>query len=110
MAKRHKITFVEWDKKTGTMGEIIEDWIPIYPDNTEKSSSWASFRDLKGSAFYASQQTNNKIEGTVLIRYRSDVKAEHKFKLGSRVFEIAGPPVNVDEKNKDLLIRYREKK
>ncbi|MFW6029142.1 MAG: phage head closure protein [Halanaerobiales bacterium] len=108
MAKRHKIIFVESGEEVSDGGELIEVLKPIYENDTEKSSSWASFKDLKGTAFYASQQTNNKIEGTVKIRYRSDIKPEYQFKLGDRVFEIVGPPVNIDEKNRDLLIRYRE--
>lgn len=108
-AKRHKIIFVKWGQEISDMGEILEGWIPIYPDNIEKSSSWASFRDLKGTAFYASQQLNTKIEGTLKIRYRSDIKSEYKFKLGDRIFEII-TVVNVDEKNRELLIRYKEMK
>ena len=107
MAKRHKITFVESREAPNDMGEIVEVWNPIYPSDIEKSSSWVSIKDLKGSAFYAAQQTNTKIEGTMLGRWRNDIKPEYQIQYNGRQFEIISA-VNVDEKNKDLLIRYKE--
>ncbi|MFW5981533.1 MAG: head-tail adaptor protein [bacterium] len=43
----------------------------------------------------------------MLGRWRTDIKPEYQIKLGDRQFEIISA-VNVDEKNRDLLIRYRE--
>lgn len=107
MARRHKILFVKWDEVVSDSGEISNEWIEIYSGDTEKSSSWASIRDLKGSAFWAAQQSNSQIEGTILIRYRSDIKPEYQIQYKGRQFEILST-VNVDEKNRDLLIRYKE--
>src|SRR5690554_3656355 len=107
MKYRHKITFVKWTETVNDMGEIIEDWLPIYPDDAEKSSSWVSIKDLKGSAFYAAQQTNTKVEGTMLARWRNDIKPEYQIQYNGRQFEIISA-VNVDEKNRELLIRYKE--
>ncbi len=61
---------------------------------------------MKGTSreFMAAQQVNADITHMLKMRYRSGVTASHRLKIGTRILNILGPPVNVGERGVEMMI------
>ena len=68
---------------------------------------WGAVLPLVGNRRYLAQQLDSSIAGTIIIRYRSDLKSSMRVKFGSRYFEIISTR-NPDEKNEFWEIDYKE--
>lgn len=117
---RHKITFLKWVEIIKPSGAISNEWMPIYtPDNGEgngltedeilaKSSSRAAIRPLRGREFWAAQQSQSEVQGTIEIRYRNDIKPSYRIQTSDgRTLEILNI-LNLEEKNEEMHIQYKE--
>lgn len=76
---RHRITF-----QTGSESNDGEG-ITVY---TDSFTVWSDIRPLTGNRRYLAQQLDASISGTVIIRYRSDVKSSMRIKFGTRYLTI----------------------
>jgi SPP1 family predicted phage head-tail adaptor len=81
-------------------GEFVDTWV-------DQSTVWAAIEPLSGRAYFAAQQANSDVTGTVRIRYRADVKPSWRIKYGNRYFSIASL-VNSKEERAELRIMYKE--
>ena len=95
---RHKITFQTGSESNDGEGKTI--W-------TNSFSCYAAIKPLVGNRRYLAQQLDSSIAGTIIIRYRSDLKSSMRIKFGTRYFEIISTR-NPDEKNEYWEIDYRE--
>lgn len=84
-------------EKESLSGETIS-WTNISTDPTV----WARIRAVgRGSDRYYADRIEGKVSHIITIWYRSDLTSKNRIVLGSRIFRIIGPPVNVEEA--DLL-------
>lgn len=68
---------------------------------------WARVRTLSGTERIAAQQASSILTHEVTIRYRSDVRPDHRLVLGIRAFDIKDVR-NVDERNEELRMLVTE--
>ena len=58
-------------------------------------------------AILAMQSTGTAIHN-ILIRYRTDVKSSWRVKYSNRLFNVIGPPIDVDFKHRWLDVKVKE--
>ena len=69
---------------------------------------WASVVPLRGDELLMAGQTQSEISHKIETRYRSDITAVNRIKFGSsRYFDIQ-VPINVDERNRELILMCKE--
>jgi SPP1 family predicted phage head-tail adaptor len=68
----------------------------------------AHVRPLSGSELLAAQQVNASTTHEVRMRYGSDITARDRLTFDGRTLEIDAPPINVDERNRELVLRCHE--
>lgn len=68
----------------------------------------AKVRPLVSNEKYQAQQVKSTITHEFVMRYQPDLTAKNKLRFSGRVFELVGPPVNVDEKNRYTLCTCAE--
>ena len=80
----------------------------------QEVKTWATYatvygnvQALRGQAYYAAQQTANESVIEVYIHFRTDVQPEHQVVMGGVTYEVAVPPVNINMRNRELLLRLR---
>jgi SPP1 family predicted phage head-tail adaptor len=67
----------------------------------------AEVTPLSGSELLAAQQVGAETTHVVRMRYGTTVTPRHRLLFGARILEIESAP-NVEERNKELLLRCRE--
>ena len=70
---------------------------------------WGQVSPMKGEELFHAQQTIPTITHKVLIRYNSNVTAEHRVVFDSRTFEI-NAVLNPEERNEMLFLHCTEVK
>jgi SPP1 family predicted phage head-tail adaptor len=75
---------------------------------TDSFSVWAAVIPLVGNRRYLAQQLDSSISGTIIIRYRSDVKSSMRIKYGSRYLSIISIR-DPEEAHISLEIDYSER-
>lgn len=85
------------------------------PDTGELETTWSTFATVwaeilpaVGREFWASKQIVAEITGKIRIRYIAGVNSKMRIKFGSRIFNII-VPINVEEKNIELVLMVSEK-
>lgn len=102
---KHRIQIMEPTYSDGEYGGPVlnppEEW-------TLKAAARAQYRDLSGREFFAARQMNAELSGEFKIRYRTDIKPSYKVVWGKRIFDIAGPPRDIEGKKIWLWINVEE--
>lgn len=98
---RHRITLQRNEPVRNSIGDPIPHWVDYATVNAEVAP-------LKGREFFDAQQITSELTTRVRIRWLKGVKAEHRIVFNGRTLEIASPPINVDEKNWELVLMCRE--
>lgn len=75
----------------------------------DTATVWAAVRPLTGTERFTAQQVSANLSTEVEIRYRAGVVAQQRFKYGTRLFYIAQPPINPDNKNERLVCVCEER-
>ena len=99
---RHQVTLQRNRPEQNLLGEPLPNWIDYATDIP------AEVAPLVGKEFYGAQQINTELTTRVRLRWRSDVKAGDRVAFKERLFLIATPPINVQEKNHELVLMCRE--
>jgi SPP1 family predicted phage head-tail adaptor len=82
------------------IGELEDTWGTF-------ATVWAAVEPATGSNYYASKQTEAKVDGRVRIRYRSDLDTTMRILFGSRVLTIVSI-LQPKENKKETHIMYTE--
>lgn len=98
---RHVITLQRNEPTKNDLGEPTPNWVD-YADCD------AEIMPLRGREFFDAQQVNAELTTRVRIRWVEGVKAEHRVIFEGRTLEIASPPMNTDEKNRELVLMCKE--
>jgi SPP1 family predicted phage head-tail adaptor len=71
---------------------------------------WAGVSPIRGEERIAAQGTQAKLTHRVTLRYGAfpNLDGSYRFLMGSRIFEITGPPVNPTERNIQWICDCRE--
>ena len=99
---RHQITLQRNHPEQSALGEPLPNWVD-YAVNIA-----AEVAPLVGKEFYGAQQINTELTTRVRLRWRDGVKAGDRIAFKERLFLIATPPINVNEKNHELVLMCRE--
>lgn len=95
-----RITFLQKGSGRDEYGDPIDSWTPF-------KSAWAKKFDLMGTDFYASQTSDAKVEVKFNCRFTKGITKEMRVQCGSEIYDIAGVPIDIDNKHKELLIYCR---
>jgi len=98
---RHRITLQRNNPTRNFIGDPVPHW-------EDYATVDAEVCPLKGREFFDAQQVNAELTTRVRLRWLPGVKAEHRVKFNDRILEIASPPINVDERNRELVLMCRE--
>lgn len=99
-AKNTPIQLQHYTETKSTTGQGVKAW-------TTYATVGGSFVALRGQAYYAAEQTANEVVAEVYLWYRTDIQPKHRAIVRGVTYEIAAPPVNIDMKNKELILRLR---
>lgn len=97
---RERLTF---QKKVETRSSFNEG-VVSYEDHC---TVWGSITPNSGRKYYEALQSTSEVKGEIRIRPRSDIEPTMRIKYGNRYLEIVSI-VNIQERNRELLIYYRE--
>ncbi|MCK9325824.1 MAG: phage head closure protein [Bacteroidales bacterium] len=99
---RHRITFshlVEGENEVGDTVLIEEPFKTV----------WASVEPLKGRDYFEARKIQSAVTHKIIIRYLSGITPDMKIDFKGRIFEIEGPQINPEERNKYLELYAVEK-
>lgn len=100
MKKNTRIALQRSTQTQSSTGQPVDAW-------TTYATVMGAVKNLRGSAYYAAQQTANEVQVEAYIHYRSDISAADMAIVGSVTYEIAAPPENLGFKNREMLLRLR---
>lgn len=99
---RHKITFQKLNNVQDTFGQPVEVWNDVF------TNVWASVIPISGKELFAAETVNSEITHKIKLRYKSGITPDMRIKFKDRYFSITGPPINFQEKNKELQLMCKE--
>jgi len=97
---RHRITLQQKTETRDSFGAVIETWNDV-------ATLYASIEPLRGKEFFDAQQVNAEVTIRIRIRYRSGVTPNMRVLFGTRTFDIQSV-INVDERNREMILMCRE--
>lgn len=100
-ALRHKVTIQSKTITTDGSGGPVETWADF-------ATVHASIEQLSGREMIAAQAVNSETTGKIRIRYLAGVTADMRVVFGTRLFSITAPPINPDERNRELILMVSE--
>ncbi|HUT68659.1 MAG TPA: phage head closure protein [Dehalococcoidales bacterium] len=98
---RQRLTFQEVTRARNDFNEMVDSW-------SDYCVVWGSLLPNAGRKYYEAKQATAEVSGEVRIRYRSGILPTMRILHGSRILEIVSI-VNPQERNRELLIYYKEK-
>ena len=69
---------------------------------------WAAVEPLRGRELLAAQQVQSETTAKVTIRYVAGVTAKMRILHGSRIFELTAPPIDPEERHRELQLMVKE--
>ena len=97
---RHRITIQSRELVPNEIGEMEEEWAPL-------ATVWASVEPARGNQYYAAKQLDAKVDGVVIMRYRSDIEPTMRIIYDGRILKIISL-LTVKERKRELHIMYAE--
>lgn len=100
---RHRLRLMEPVKTRNSYNEEVITYI-------EQGRAWGTVRPLLGSEFLESMTGGAQVSHRVQIRWRSDITIlpTWQIEFGGRTFEVVAPPMNVDERGRELVLMCKE--
>lgn len=102
-ALRHRITFQKQVETQNDYGEEIKEWIDV-------KTVWASVNPMSAKEFFAAEKTNSEVTHKIYMRFIRglNITPDMRIKFKGRYFELIGPPINYEERNKELQLLCKE--
>lgn len=72
------------------------------------TSCWASVEPISGREYILLQNTNSELTVRIKMRYISGITNGMRVKYGDRVFNIISPPIDLDERHRELHLMCSE--
>jgi len=90
--------------QSATTGQLSDSWAE------PGRRMWANVRPNSAREFAEAQSTESDISHTITIRYQTPIPSpEDRILLGTRVFHIAAPAINMGERNQWLVFKCIER-
>lgn len=102
---RRRVTIETPVETRDARGQPIVTW-------TEYAKRWASFQPGAGREFFQGHTDVAETGYRIGIRYDATVAAvtpKMRVKMGARVFDIQHSPINVQERNQELILVVKER-
>ena len=96
-----RITFLAIAPVEDAMHQSKMQWTPVH-------TVWATVKPYKSSEAAFMSKRKPEVTHRFYVRYRKDLTADMRIRYGERLFEIAGPPLDIDEKHELLEIQAEE--
>lgn len=90
------------ESEDGQGGTTDDDWYTLKP------LVFSHIRPLTGDELTTAQQVDPRVSHEITLRYDRDIQARQRVVYQGRIFNIVGPPINVDERNRELRLRCVE--
>jgi SPP1 family predicted phage head-tail adaptor len=100
-ALNKRILFLRFVVKEDDMGQDRGNWEPY-------KKVWATVKPYKSSECNFMGKMKPEVSHRIYVRFRKDVTAEMRILYHGRMFQIAGPPIDLDEKHELLEIQCEE--
>ena len=98
---RHRLVFQKETRSRDAFNEEVVTW-------STHCTVWGQVLPNAGRKYYEALQGTAEVSGEIRIRHRTDILPTMRILHGSRVLEIASI-VNPQERDRELLIYYKEK-
>ena len=99
---KHIITIQTPTRADDGMGGKTTTWTTLA---TVRAAIWP----LKGTEAVEARKETGTITHRIRIRYLAGITAGCRVAFGSRTFELVAPPINMDERNRELELLAEEK-
>ena len=76
-------------------------WAPVV-------TVWATMKPYKSSEVSFLAKKKPEVTHRIYVRYRKGITSDMRIQYGERLFAIAGPPLDIDEKHELLEIQAEE--
>jgi SPP1 family predicted phage head-tail adaptor len=97
---RDRITFQTVTEAKDSYGGVVPTW-------SDYETVWASVEPLVGREFFAAKQTQADVTHKIRCRYLAGVTPKMRVVYKERIFNI-GPPINIRERNHEMLLMATE--
>lgn len=100
---RHRLTIEKPTHTEGERGERVTTWTPVV-------EVWADLAPASTKERQAADQIVEELTHTARMRFLPGVTitGEHRATYRGRVFEFVGPPRNVGERDRELILDLKE--
>lgn len=102
-ALRHRVTIEAENASPDGAGGLTDPWAnPI-----QVATVWAEITPLTGDERLQAMRLEDRVSHRIRIRYRADVTAQHRLRLGTRIFNIRSV-INESERDRWLTVLAEE--
>ena len=97
MIGKHRLTIQKSKRVSDGEGGFVVEWIDL-------KKVWATVKPVNAYEKMKYGSKADEISHIVNMRYDPTIKSSYRFNYNNRILEIQGPPINVDELNRELEI------
>ena len=96
-----RVTFQRTEASKDAMGQEKVSW-------TDYKTVWATVTPYKSSEVSFMSKLKPSVSHRLYIRYREDITADMRVVYRGHIYEIAGPPIDMEERHEMLEIQLEE--
>ncbi len=89
-------------------GAVEDDMGQTKPEWRDFKTVWATVKPYKSSESGFMSKLKPEVTHRIYVRFRSDITSEMRIKYRGRIFEIVGPPLDIEERHELLEIQATE--
>ncbi len=102
---RLRITVQYPEESQDSVGQPIATWKDLF-------TCWAAIEPISGREFILAQQAGTEAQVRIKIRARpaaeTRISGKMRVLFGTRIFEIVAPPMEIQERNREVHLMCRE--
>ena len=98
---RHRVNIQSRTQARNAHGEMVDAWL-----TTE--TRWAGVEPMTSRERFDSQQVQGEISHRIVMRHVPGLDSSQRIEFKGRRFEIVGPPINKDERNREMELMVKE--
>lgn len=98
---RHRITLQECVSGQDEAGQPVQEWQDV-------ATVWGAVEPLRGREYFAAQQVQAEVTTRIRIRYRKGIRPEMRVLYDGRIFQIVAPPIDPEERHREIHLMCKE--